>query len=289
MLIRPRAIDYRTGVFAAEVTPGVPGEKPVRIKMIDAGSKEHVETLEVDACMVATGRVPFTNGLGLDACGIETMRGFVQVNEMMQVRAHTSALRARAPGAACAARVRRDGRARARPARSLMAHPRPGPRRVRVQVLDKPDGKVVPHLYCIGDANGKMMLAHAASAQGISAVENIAGKKHVVNHEAIPAACFTHPEIAFVGLDEAMAKERAEKEGFELGIGMGNFRANSKVRRPPDRLTCWASDSCGPRRSAGRGVARAPCLSALRSPARPAPSRPLRRRLRRRRARAWPR
>jgi pyruvate/2-oxoglutarate dehydrogenase complex dihydrolipoamide dehydrogenase (E3) component len=26
----------------------------------------------------------------------------------------------------------------------------------------------VPHLYCIGDANGKMMLAHAASAQGIS-------------------------------------------------------------------------------------------------------------------------
>lgn len=26
----------------------------------------------------------------------------------------------------------------------------------------------MPHLYCIGDANGKMMLAHAASAQGIS-------------------------------------------------------------------------------------------------------------------------
>lgn len=32
------------------------------------------------------------------------------------------------------------------------------------QVLDK-DGKVVPHVYCIGDANGKYMLAHAASAQ----------------------------------------------------------------------------------------------------------------------------
>mmetsp|Transcript_8 Transcript_8/g.19 ORF Transcript_8/g.19 Transcript_8/m.19 type:complete len:518 (-) Transcript_8:310-1863(-) len=180
VLVRPRAIDYRTGVFAAEVTPGVPGEKPVRIKMIDAGTKEHVETLEVDACMVATGRVPFTNSLGLDACGVETERGFVQVNE-------------------------------------------------RMQVLDKKGGKVVPHLYCIGDANGVMMLAHAASAQGISAVENIAGSKHVVNHEAIPAACFTHPEIAFVGLDEAAAKARAEQQGFELGIGMGNFRANSKA------------------------------------------------------------
>ena len=34
LLIRERPIDYRTGVFAAEVTPGIPGEKPVTIKMI---------------------------------------------------------------------------------------------------------------------------------------------------------------------------------------------------------------------------------------------------------------
>lgn len=37
------------------------------------------------------------------------------------------------------------------------------------------NGKVVPHLYCIGDANGKYMLAHAASAQGIAVVECISG------------------------------------------------------------------------------------------------------------------
>ena len=42
------------------------------------------------------------------------------------------------------------------------------------QVLDS-NGKVVPHLYCIGDANGKYMLAHAASAQGIAVVECISG------------------------------------------------------------------------------------------------------------------
>jgi pyruvate/2-oxoglutarate dehydrogenase complex dihydrolipoamide dehydrogenase (E3) component len=66
------------------------------------------------------------------------------------------------------------------------------------QVLTKTDGEVVPNVYCIGDANGKMMLAHAASAHGVSAVENICGRENVVNHLAIPAACFTHPEIAMV-------------------------------------------------------------------------------------------
>ncbi len=47
LLIKSRPIDYRLGVFASEVIPGIPGEKPVTIKMIDAGTKEHVETIEV--------------------------------------------------------------------------------------------------------------------------------------------------------------------------------------------------------------------------------------------------
>merc|ERR1712157_489054 len=85
LLIRDRAIDYRTGVFASEVTPGIPGEKPVTIKMIDAKTKEHVETIEVDTAMVATGRVPNTKDMGLEVMGIEPSRGFVAVNEKMQV------------------------------------------------------------------------------------------------------------------------------------------------------------------------------------------------------------
>jgi dihydrolipoamide dehydrogenase len=181
LLIRDRAIDYRTNVFASEVTPGIPGQKPVTIKMIDAKTKEHVETLEVDACMVATGRVPNTANMGLDAMGITTNRGFVAVNEKMQV---------------------------------LTSHE---------------GGEIVPGVWCIGDANGKMMLAHAASAQGISAVENICGRPHVVNHEAVPAACFTHPEISMVGPTEEQCVERAEKEGWTLGKSQGSFRANSKA------------------------------------------------------------
>lgn len=70
-----------------------------------------------------------------------------------------------------------------------------------LQVLNTA-GNVVPHVYCIGDANGKYMLAHAASAQGISAVENMCARPHVLNHLSIPAACFTHPEVSFVGVTQ---------------------------------------------------------------------------------------
>ncbi|GFY94885.1 dihydrolipoamide dehydrogenase [Actinidia rufa] len=87
----------------------------------------------------------------------------------------------------------------------------------------------VPHLYCIGDANGKMMLAHAASAQGISVVEQVSGKDHVLNHLSIPAACFTHPEISMVGLTEPQAREKAEKEGFEVSVAKTSFKANTKA------------------------------------------------------------
>jgi dihydrolipoamide dehydrogenase len=144
--------------------------------------REHVETLEVDAAMVATGRVPNTAKMGLEDVGIETQRGFIAVDEKMRVLTKHG-----------------DG------------------------------GEVVPNVYCIGDANGKMMLAHAASAQGISAIENICGREHEVNHDAIPAACFTHPEIAMVGPTEEQAIERAAKEGWTLGKSQGSFRANSKA------------------------------------------------------------
>ncbi|PNW88148.1 hypothetical protein CHLRE_01g016514v5 [Chlamydomonas reinhardtii] len=98
----------------------------------------------------------------------------------------------------------------------------------KMQVLDTA-GKVVPHVYCIGDANGKYMLAHAASAQGISAVENICGRPHVVNHLSVPAACFTHPEVSFVGVTQERAEELAKEQGFKLGVSKTSFKGNSKA------------------------------------------------------------
>ena len=51
--------------------------------------------------------------------------------------------------------------------------------------------------------------------QGISAIENMMGRPHVLNHRSVPAACFTHPEVSFVGLNEEQAQAKADEEGFK--------------------------------------------------------------------------
>eukprot|EP00475_Leptophrys_vorax_P022684 TRINITY_DN30901_c0_g1_i1.p1 TRINITY_DN30901_c0_g1~~TRINITY_DN30901_c0_g1_i1.p1 ORF type:complete len:564 (-),score=47.56 TRINITY_DN30901_c0_g1_i1:241-1932(-) len=178
VLISPRKIDYHTGVLAKKITPARDG-RPVQIELVDTKTKEPKGTLEVDAALIATGRAPFTKGLGLENINVVTNRGFVPVDEKMQV-------------------------------------------------LDA-EGNKVPHLFCIGDANGKLMLAHAASAQGISVIENIKGRDNTLNHLAVPAACFTHPEISMVGLTEPQARERAAAEGFEVAVAKTSFKANSKA------------------------------------------------------------
>lgn len=60
-------------------------------------------------------------------------------------------------------------------------------------------------------------------------MENIVGRAHKVNHNHIPAACFTHPEVAMVGWNEEQAKTKATAEGFTVGKSLGHFRANSKA------------------------------------------------------------
>jgi dihydrolipoamide dehydrogenase len=91
------------------------------------------------------------------------------------------------------------------------------------------DGEPVPHLWSIGDATGKMMLAHTASAQGVVTVENICGRSRTVDYMSIPAAAFTHPEVSFVGLTEPAAKTKAEEEGFAIDTVRSYFKGNSKA------------------------------------------------------------
>jgi dihydrolipoamide dehydrogenase len=80
-LIDGRDIDARSGVLARKITPGA----PVQIELADMTTKELVETLEVDAVLVATGRVPSSQGLNLESSGIETNRGFIPVDDQMRV------------------------------------------------------------------------------------------------------------------------------------------------------------------------------------------------------------
>ncbi|MFZ7125203.1 MAG: dihydrolipoyl dehydrogenase [Desulfobacterales bacterium] len=66
----------------------------------------------------------------------------------------------------------------------------------------------VENIFAIGDLVPGPMLAHKASAEGIAAVEAMAGKAAEVNYDAIPAIIYTSPEVASVGLTEEQVKER---------------------------------------------------------------------------------
>jgi len=66
----------------------------------------------------------------------------------------------------------------------------------------------IPGIYAIGDLIPGPMLAHKASAEGIAAVECIAGHAGEVNYDAIPSVIYTWPEVASVGLTEEQVKAR---------------------------------------------------------------------------------
>ncbi|HXS82781.1 MAG TPA: FAD-dependent oxidoreductase, partial [Methylomirabilota bacterium] len=127
------------------------------------------KTLDVDCVLVATGRRPWSEGLGLDAVGISRAdRGKIAVNDKLQTSA--------------------------------------------------------PNIYAIGDVTDIKQLAHFASAQGKAAAEIIAGHGSQTNWRAVPAATFTSPEIASVGLTEAEAKA----EGRTVKVGRFPFRAHGR-------------------------------------------------------------
>ncbi len=81
------------------------------------------------------------------------------------------------------------------------------------------------NVYAIGDVNGKLMLAHAASHQGIAAVDDIMGVLHNGNHEVVPSCIFVFPEIACVGLTE----DQAAEQGIEIKKSKFMFGANGKA------------------------------------------------------------
>ena len=76
-------------------------------------------------------------------------------------------------------------------------------------------------IYAIGDVTGGMLLAHKASAEGIVAAENIMGQDAEIDYSIIPAAIFTSPEIASVGMHE----DQAIEQKISLRTGRFPFRA----------------------------------------------------------------
>ncbi|MFW6132377.1 MAG: dihydrolipoyl dehydrogenase [Planctomycetota bacterium] len=155
-----RGITCLTDTKVDEMTTG---DGAIAAKLSDG------RTIEADKCLVAVGRKPNTDDLGLDAVGIETERGAIAVNDRMETSA--------------------EG------------------------------------VYCIGDANGRWQLAHAASAQGIVAAENATGGDRI-DDKPVPTAEYTFPEIASVGL----TTKEARKRGLAVSVGTFPLRNLGKAK-----------------------------------------------------------
>ena len=85
--------------------------------------------------------------------------------------------------------------------------------------------EAAPHIYAIGDVNGRQMLAHAATYQGLRAVNHILGRTDSIRLDIMPAAVFTQPEAASVGPTEEQLKE----SGTAYTCHKGFYRANGKA------------------------------------------------------------
>ncbi len=140
----------------------------VTVTLTEPDGKTGVRTVE--KLLVAVGRKPRTEGLGLERVGIETERDFIPVNGFMETSAS--------------------------------------------------------NVFAVGDIVPSQQLAHVGSAEGILAVEKIAGREvRPMNYEHMPSATYCSPEVASVGITEATAKER----GYEVQVGRFPFAANSKA------------------------------------------------------------
>ena len=127
---------------------------------------ENLADIDADVILMATGRKPRTEGLGLEQLGITLApNGAIPVDDDFRV---ISSLPLEKPG---------EGEQR-----SGMG------------------------MYAIGDVNGRQMLAHAAEMQAVHAVNQILGKSDGIRFDIMPAAIFTEPEAACVGPTEDQLK-----------------------------------------------------------------------------------
>jgi dihydrolipoamide dehydrogenase len=135
-------------------------------------SEKGADELVADQLLVAIGRRPLSDSLGLEEAGVELKKGgFVAVDE----HGRTS----------------------------------------------------VPGVLAIGDLVGGPLLAHKASEEGIAAAELVAGKRRpALDHGTIPFCIYAQPQVAWIGLTEAAARER---HGDDLRVGRFPFTASGKA------------------------------------------------------------
>jgi dihydrolipoamide dehydrogenase len=163
--LKKREIKVMTSTQLVSATPTEGG---VRVVL---KQKDMEAPLEAEMLLVAIGRAPVTEDVGLASIGVATERGYIPVNGTMQT--------------------------------------------------------AVPNVYAIGDVVNTPWLAHIASAEGILAVEHMAGQEvKPLKYDLTPSCTYCDPEVGSVGLSEAKAKER----GYDVQVGKFSFMASGKAR-----------------------------------------------------------
>ena len=87
-----------------------------------------------------------------------------------------------------------------------------------------------PNVYAVGDVVRGPMLAHKGMEEGVMVAERIAGKKPLVNYDAVPSVVYTHPEIAWVGKTEQELKAAGE----DIEVGVFPFAASGRAMAAGD-------------------------------------------------------
>ena len=153
--------------------------KVAQVERVEGGVRLRLEregaaptSLTASHLLVAVGRAPVTEGLGLERTKVRVERGSVHVDEFNRT--------------------------------------------------DEPG------VYAIGDILfGKPLLAHAASAEGVLAVEHMAGLSPTpIDYAQVPGCTYSSPEIGSIGLTEA----KARAAGYEVKVGKFPFSAVGKAK-----------------------------------------------------------
>lgn len=165
-LLRRENISIMTGSRVIKVDEL--NRKLKRVTVMGENGKEEIDT---EAVLVAVGRQPHTQDLGLDTIGIKTAQPEMPLPEGY--------------------------------------HGAPGMRVARGSIpVNEYMETIVPGIFAVGDATGGWFLAHVASHQGEVAAENALGLSAVMDYRVIPRVIYTRPEVASVGLTETQAREK---------------------------------------------------------------------------------
>jgi dihydrolipoamide dehydrogenase len=169
-ILTKRGMKFHTGAKVESIKPAAGGYE------VTIGKDGKSEKIPAEIVLVAVGRKPNTDKIGLENTKVKVDRGYVKVDKNM--------------------------------------------------LTDEPG------IYAIGDIVPTPQLAHVASAEGILAVEHIAGKRpKSINYDRVPGVTYCDPQVASIGLTEKKAKER----GYPVKIGRFPFMGIGKASIEDER------------------------------------------------------